>query len=481
MNPEFSLSKTFANIPQQDLSYLIGEFVEKIHSSENEADTLTAGVNIVRHGLRCDRVVIYTLATGFPGQIVAEVVTPGFPQILGTVIDDSYFQSEYIDKYQKGRVKTINNIYTEQVNPLYLKNLTKFDVKANIVVPIVTHNGSLYGLLIADQCTQARQWQESEINLMLQVADWMISQLENQKKYQRLEHKLNHLNQWQDSLIEITKELYTASDVAEVLQIITARVQNLLNCDRVVVYSLQDPTFGEIIAELTIPTLAPILGRTIKDPCFEYHYLAKYKQGRVRAINNIYEAGMTSCYVENLSSIGVKSNLVAPINWDDGEIYGLLVAHQCFNFREWQEVEIWWVKQVALHTGFSLSKAKAREETKLMNNSILMILENTLDIINFAKSQIQEVQEPIQKTSQNLLEILNLNRLLAREINIINQSGSLENQKYTNLLQIIAKKLYTNIMELQKNFDFFSSKNEAIEKILENAATELYNKSQNKN
>lgn len=475
MNPELSLSKTVSNIQQQeDLSSLIGEFVAKIRCTENEADTFATGVDIVHHGLKCDRVVIYTLATGLPGKIVAEVVTPGFPQILGTVMDDSYFQSEHIHKYQKGRVKTINDIYTEQVNPLYLKNLEKFEVKANVVVPIVHLNGNLYGLLIAHQCTQARHWRLSEINLMLQVADWIISQLENQKKYQTLEEKLKHLNQWQDSLIDITKKLYSASKVAEVLQIITDKVQNVLNCDRVVVYSLQNPTFGQIIAESVIPTLAPILGRTIEDPCFEYHYLEKYKQGRVRAINNIYEAGMTPCYIENLSSIGVKSNLVTPINWDDGEIYGLLVAHQCFTFREWQESEIWWLKQVALQTGFSLSKAQAKEATKLMNSN-LMILENARDIVTISKSQVQEMEQPIKETSQNLLEILNLNRLLARELQTINESGSLQSKKETNLIRIIAKKLYINIVALQKNFDLFYGKNKETQKILEDAATELYN------
>ena len=479
MNPELSLSKTVSNIQQQeDLSSLIGEFVAKIRCTENEADTFATGVDLVRHGLKCDRVVIYTLATGLPGKIVAEVVTPGFPQILGTVVDDSYFQSEYIQKYQKGRVKTINDIYTEPVNPLYLKNLEKFDVKANVVVPIVNRNGTLYGLLIAHQCSKPRHWRSSEINLMLQVADWIISQLENQQKYQRLENKLNQINQWQDSLMEITKKLYTANNVAEVLQIITDKVQKVLNCDRVVVYSLQKPTFGQIIAESVISTLAPILGRTIDDPCFEYHYLAKYQQGRVKAIDNIYEAGMTPCYIENLASIGVKSNLVAPINWDNGKIYGLLVAHQCFTFREWQETEIWWLKQVALQTGFSLSKAQAKEETKLINSN-LMILENARDIVTISKSQVQEMEQPIKKTSQKLLEILNLNRLLAREIQTINESGSLQSKKETNLIRIIAKKLYINIMEIQKNFDLFCSKNKEIQKILEEAATELYSNSQN--
>ena len=140
------------------------------------------------------------------------------------------------------------------------------------------------------------------------------------------------------------------------------RGREVLNCDRVVVYGLQDGSLGEIVAEAAVPFLASILGSVIKDPCFEYRYIDRYQQGRIRAIPNIFDAGMSDCYVENLAKIGVKSNLVAPINWDNGKIYGLLVAHQCFGFKDWQPEEIEHFKQIAFHTGLSLSKSTLKEQ-----------------------------------------------------------------------------------------------------------------------
>ncbi|MDJ0648164.1 MAG: GAF domain-containing protein [Xenococcaceae cyanobacterium MO_188.B19] len=474
MSHDPSLSNAAENPQQQeDLIDLISEIIGKIHSTVDEDSILTSGVEIVYRSLKCDRVIIYHLSDRSSGKIVAEAVTPGFPQVLGTTIDDPYFKTEYIDKYQKGRVKTINDIYGSEVNPFYAKNLEKIDVKANIIAPLVNPNGTLYGLLIAHQCTQARQWQQSEINLMLQIADWIIKQLQSEIKHYTIEEKLNNFNLWQDALIGITKKISVATDTAEVLQTATSTVQEVLKCDRVVFYGLQEPTFGQIIAESTIPALAPILGRTIEDPCFEYHYLQKYQEGRVRAINNIYQAGMTPCYIETLEKIGVKSNLVAPINWDNGQIYGLLVANQCFAFREWDENETWWIKQVAFQTGFFLSKAKLLEQSQSISSSLANV-EKTRDAVTITKAQIKDIQQPIQKISQTLLEIMNLNRLLAREVNLIEQSGTLQTKKDTNLIQIISKKMYINILELKKYFDFFNHKNKEMEKLLEDTARDLY-------
>lgn len=457
----------------QKLIDLAGAIVNKMRLTASKEDTLKTAVEILYGTLKCDRVVIYTLEPSPSGKVAAEAVTPGFAQILGTVIDDPYFQAEYIEKYQKGRAKATNDIYAEKINPFYLKNLEKIEVKANIILPLVHVDGSLYGLLMAHQCSQPREWQQSEINLMLQIADWVTANLDRQIGYQTLQNKLDDINKWQDSLAEITQKIYAETNTSDILQTTLETVKNVLQCDRVVIYSLQEPTFGQITAEATIPALASILGRTIEDPCFKHRYIEKYKEGRVRAIDDIYQAGMTGCYIEKLESIAVKSNLVAPITSDDGEIHGLLVVHQCFSFREWQKREIWWLKQVAIQTGFSLSKAKLAEKSTSISSD-QKNLANARDIITITRSQLKEIQTPIQIISQNLLETINLNRLLAREVNLINQSGSAQDKKEKNLIHIISKKLYSNILDLKKSFDLLNDRNQEMDRLLEDATTDLY-------
>ncbi|NJL10921.1 MAG: GAF domain-containing protein [Calothrix sp. SM1_7_51] len=63
----------------------------------------------------------------------------------------------------------VEDIYAAHLDTCHIKLLEKFDVKANLVAPILINN-RLYGLLIAHQCNASRKWQESEINLLKAVA-----------------------------------------------------------------------------------------------------------------------------------------------------------------------------------------------------------------------------------------------------------------------------------------------------------------------
>jgi hypothetical protein len=41
------------------------------------------------------------------------------------------------------------------------------------------------------------------------------------------------------------------------------------------------------------------LGANIADPCFADKYVEKYLQGRVKAVEDIYEAGLSNCIWAN--------------------------------------------------------------------------------------------------------------------------------------------------------------------------------------
>lgn len=471
LEPSLSLTDIVRNTPET--GDLLSNIFKKIRSITEPEEIFQASVEIVHQVLKCDRAVVYSLQQDSFCKIVAEAVTPGYTQTLGSVIKDSCFESRYIDKYQKGRVRAISNIYKADMSPCYIENLEKIEVKANLVVPLVLADRSLYGLLVMHQCSQARKWRQSEINFVLQIADWMMGQIHHQTERQALEAKLATATKWQNLLDQATIVIHASVGVTEVLQTTVDRAKEILECDRVVIYGLSTNSIGEIVAESTIPALAPILGNVIKDPCFEYRYIDKYEQGRTRAIDNIYEAGMTACYVENLDKIAVKSNLVVPINWDNGKIYGLLVAHQCFQFRKWQSEEIQWLKQVGIQAGLSLSKAKLKEQIVSINSNFNS-LENARDAITIAKSQYQQTQQPIQQAFPILLEINNLNKLLNREINTISQNGSLQTKKEIKLISIIIKKLFLNTSKLKKALDLFNIKNSKIGDLLETAAISLY-------
>ena len=473
MNIESSLSLSGVSSNGNQLNSLPTEFFKKLCKTNTEEDILQASVEIVYQSLKCDRVVVYSMQSESLCKIVAEAVTPGFAQILGTTIKDPCFEARYIDKYQKGRVRAITNIYEAGMTPCYVENLEKIDVKSNLVVPLTRKDNSLYGLLVMHQCSTTRKWEQPEVEFALRVAEWTMERVSQQQAYLELENQVKNSQTAQQLVKNIATQMHGVETSQEVLKLAVFKAQELLNCDRVIVYGLQADSMGEIVAEATMPALASILGNIIKDPCFEYRYIDQYQQGRVRAIPNIYEAGMTLCYTENLAKIGVKANLVAPIIWDNGKLYGLLVAHNCFSFKDWQKSEIEYFKQIAFHTGLCLSKAKLKDQLQSIKTGTNE-LNNIKKTFSIAKSKIQQLQKPIQNTSQIIVEINNLNKLLERELNLINQTSSLQTRKDTKLIQIIIKKLTGITSKLQQSLYIVSNDQYEVDAILDEAVTQVF-------
>ena len=467
IQPSLSLTgiSTKASFPANNV---LTELFKNLREVKTDVGMLQTAVKTVYQTLKCDRVVIYSLQSDSYCKIIAEAVTPGYTQTLGTTIKDPCFEAGYIEKYSRGRVRAINDIHQSTINPCHIETLEEIDVKSNLVTPIVRQDNSLYGLLVMHQCASTREWQQSEIEFVLQVSSWLIEQLDRHEAYNNLKSQKERLQQVRKTINRANQKIHRAVTSEEVLQQGALEARKMINCDRVIVYGLQDRELGKIVAEAAAPALASILGNVIKDPCFEYRYIDRYQKGRIRSIPNIFEAGMTECYVDNLAKIGVKSNLVAPINWDDGEIYGLLVAHQCFDFKNWQPEEIENFQELAFHTGLSLSKARVREQSQSIKTG-LHRLSHIKDTVNLAKSKIEQTRAPMSNTDKVLIEVNNLNQLLSREINQINQNSSAQTKKDTKLIQIIAHKLISMTSKLRTSLGTVNTRGNEAQLFLEEA------------
>ncbi|MEN9520430.1 MAG: hypothetical protein RLZZ381_3018, partial [Cyanobacteriota bacterium] len=281
IQPSLSLTEISANgsVAKTVLTELFGN----LRDVQTEIDILQAGVTIVRQALRCDRAVVYSLQANSYCEIVAEAVTPGYTQILGRTIKDPCFEAGYIEKYSKGRVRAISDIHKSGINPCHIENLEKIEVKSNLVVPIVRQDNSLYGLLVMHQCSRSREWQQSEVEFVLQVSSWLIKELAKHEYYSALESQVENAKQARQLITAATQQIHQAVNSQEALQFGVLQAKAMINCDRVVIYGLQEGYMGKIVAEATAPALASILGNVIKDPCFEYRYLEQYQSGRIRA------------------------------------------------------------------------------------------------------------------------------------------------------------------------------------------------------
>ncbi|MGF1481337.1 MAG: GAF domain-containing protein [Cyanophyceae cyanobacterium] len=341
---------------------------QRIHASFQQEEILATSVAEVRQVLGCDRVVVYGLEEGSRELVIAESVAPGYPRALGVTINDPCFEARYSEKYQNGLVTTIDNIYEAKLTPCYIEQLEMLAVKANLVAPIL-QQGQLLGLLIAHQCSGPRHWQEFEIRWFAQMAMQMGFAIDNARllsQFSRLQQQTETERQWTQYFVEAAQRIHTSLNEKDVLAAAVEEARRVLGCDRVVVYGLEGDSREDITAESVAPGFPRALGMSFQDPCFEARYIDKYQNGRVKALDNIYEAELTPCYIEQLESLTVKASLVAPIV-NEGQLLGLLIAHQCSGPRHWQEFEIRWFAQMAMQVGFALAQAKLLEQSRRAN------------------------------------------------------------------------------------------------------------------
>uniref|UniRef100_UPI00058457C6 methyl-accepting chemotaxis protein n=1 Tax=Hassallia byssoidea TaxID=482630 RepID=UPI00058457C6 len=218
------------------LAKLVNEITGRCRGSLNTQYILNAAVTSVQAALEADRVIVYKFDETWKGKIIAESLNPEFPVALGAEIADPCFADSYVEKYQKGRVQAIANIYAAGLTDCHLAQLEQFEVKANLVAPILINN-KLYGLLIAHQCSRPRQWQELEINLLRQVTipigyaleqASLIEKVENANSYAEIFYDEQSQQQQllQQQILKLLKDIDKASqgDLTVKAEVISGKI-----------------------------------------------------------------------------------------------------------------------------------------------------------------------------------------------------------------------------------------------------------------
>jgi PAS domain S-box-containing protein len=202
---------------------LIAETALRIRQSLDLSKILSTAVQEVQLLLNCDRVVIYKFAPDFSGDIVAESVKSAWVKSLGTKITDTCFQEQGAAKYQRGEIISIDNIYESQLSQCYINLLEKFQVKSNLVVPILlspssSNSGSdsesycVWGLLIAHQCSHFRYWQTDEIELLDRLGVQLAIAIQQAELLENLQNELSNRNKLESELEGLVQILEASED-----------------------------------------------------------------------------------------------------------------------------------------------------------------------------------------------------------------------------------------------------------------------------
>lgn len=195
------------------LQNLMADIAVQISQSRDVATLLEVVVKGCRQMLNCDRTVVYRFNADMNGSVIAESVLPEWTVSLGREIIDTCFQEKGADQYLKGHKTVISDIQNSHLTPCHVQLLEQFEVKANIVVPILLRdpanpgNPNLWGLLIAHHCRDVREWQTDELRLLDDLAVQMAIALQQNELVAMLQERADTLATTNRLLIETTQTL----------------------------------------------------------------------------------------------------------------------------------------------------------------------------------------------------------------------------------------------------------------------------------
>jgi light-regulated signal transduction histidine kinase (bacteriophytochrome) len=183
------------------------------------------------------------------------------------------------------------------------------------------------------------------------------------REFQHLQLQIKQANfrlEQQKALFCVITRLREPLDLETIFQATATEVRQLLQADRVGMFRFYPDSGwddGEFVSEDVDPAFSSAMKQKIHDHCFGEQFAVHYQQGRIQAVTDIYNYGLSDCHIQILSQFQVRANLAVPLLQGEN-LWGLLCIHQCRTPREWQPTEIDFVKQIANHLGVALKHAE---------------------------------------------------------------------------------------------------------------------------
>ncbi|HEY9631310.1 MAG TPA: ATP-binding protein [Coleofasciculaceae cyanobacterium] len=198
-------------------------------------------------------------------------------------------------------------------------------------------------------------------------------------------------------LNQVVTQIRQSLELPIILQTAVEQLRQCLEVDRLVIYRLDqaavqppaEPSLelrpeskpqaerlveqsGSVIYEARLSEDIPSVLKFSEAHCFVQtaHYQNVQQQNLTIAVRDVerrYEK--TPCFLQFLQQAQIRSKLAAPIIIGD-RVWGLLIAHQCFEPRQWQESEQKFLQQIAAHLAIAISQAQLYAELQQQKQTL---------------------------------------------------------------------------------------------------------------
>jgi two-component system, NtrC family, sensor kinase len=413
---------------QVQLSNLRNQINNEIRSTLDIEQILTSACRLLGQALNCSRSSILVKEPNTEEILVTRGEYNGgdYPMQLGMKVPISGNPHLEAVVSQQESLAVTKFIDFPGLNERSRQIATDLEIKSMLAVA-TRYQGEVNGVIGLHQCDREREWTDWERQLLEGVASQLAIAINQAKLYSQTRRQAE-----QESLLRmIGNQIRSTLDLNTILQTAVREVRQLLQCDRVIIYQFQDNWEGKVVVEdMTVPWPS-ILGDMGADKCFKGDYTDWYQQGRVRAINDVFNAGLEPCHVDFLDSLQVKANLIVPIvtsrteenshsavnqnHQFPGRLWGLLIAHECGDTRKWEQQEMELLCQIADQMAIAIQQAELYSQVQ--------------DAAVKSQAQTQELQATLQElrsTQQQLIQSEKMSSLgqmvagIAHEINNAN-------------------------------------------------------------
>ncbi len=413
---------------QVQLSNLLNQINNEIRSTLDIEQILTSACRLLGQALNCSRSSILVKEPNTEEILVTRGEYNGgnYPMQLGMkvpIIGNPHLEAVVSQQESLAVTKFID---FPGLNEKSKKIVEALEIKSMLAVA-TRYQGEVNGVIGLHQCDREREWTDWERQLLEGVASQLAIAINQAKLYSQTRRLAE-----QESLLRlIGNQIRSTLDLNTILQTAVREVRQLLQCDRVIIYQFQDNWQGKVVVEDMSVPWPSILGDMGADKCFKGDYADLYQQGRVRAINDVFNAGLEPCHVDFLDSLQVKANLIVPIvtsrteenshsavnqnHQFPGRLWGLLIAHECGDTRNWEQQETKLLSQIADQMAIAIQQAELYSQVQ--------------DAAVKSQAQTQQLQATLQElrsTQQQLIQSEKMSGLgqmvagIAHEINNAN-------------------------------------------------------------
>ncbi|MEG3894887.1 MULTISPECIES: GAF domain-containing protein [unclassified Microcoleus] len=444
---------------QVQLSNLLNQINNEIRSTLDIEEILTSACRLLGQALQSSRASILVKESNTEKTLVTrgEYNAGDYPIQLGmkVPITDNPHLAAVVSQQESLAVTKFLDF--PGLNEQTRKIAEALEIKSMLAVA-TRYQGEVNGIIGLHQCDREREWTDWERQLLEGVGSQLAIAINQAKLYSKTRRQAER-----ESLLRlIVTQIRSTLDLGTILETAVREVRQLLQCDRVIIYQFEDNWQGKVVVEdMTVPWPS-ILGDMGADKCFRGDYADLYQQGRVKAINDIFNAGLEPCHVEFLDSLQVKANLIVPIvtsrSEDNslptagscnlkfpGKLWGLLIAHECGDTRNWESQEMELLSQLADQMAIAIQQAELYSKVR--------------EAAVKSQAQTQQLQAAFQElrsTQQQLIQsekMSGLGQMVAGIAHEINNANNF---------------IHANLFHAQ---EYFKSLNEALE-LVENACPE---------